>query len=328
MAKCSKRENPNILIKELVKLLKNFEQKLLDEDLRTQVTSLIPANYALRNLGSSLIMDDEASSARDRILSYIRKYPTVLVHSDELMVVAGISEFARRIRELRIEMGWPIISGQTLKVILEDGESFAHLNIKDAKPDTYILLEDKQDRDSAHRWKIANDLRKSKLSVKDKIIAYLRENIGKNVTGEELQYLAGNKSEWARRVRELRTEDGWPVATRSTGMPSLPIGVYILEEDRQAEVHDRKIPDPVRVKVLERDSYSCKKCGWNHENKNKADKYRNFLELHHIDHHVNGGKNTVSNLISLCNVCHDDVHRNNIEQLELHELISSNAILK
>lgn len=85
--------------------------------------------------------------------------------------------------------------------------------------------------------------------------------------------------------------------------------VYILEEDRQTYEHDRRIPDPVRVAVLKRDGFKCTKCGWDHNTtKSNADP-RHMLELHHIKHHKDGGENTVDNLITLCNVCHDDEHR-------------------
>ncbi|MFR5760709.1 MAG: HNH endonuclease [Oscillospiraceae bacterium] len=36
---------------------------------------------------------------------------------------------------------------------------------------------------------------------------------------------------------------------------------------------------------------------------------RKMLELHHKQQHKDGGENTVENLITLCNVCHDAIHR-------------------
>ena len=60
-------------------------------------------------------------------------------------------------------------------------------------------------------------------------------------TGEGLGELYREK-EWARRVRELRTEEGWPIVTRNSGRDDLAIGVYVLEEDRQTYEHDRSIP--------------------------------------------------------------------------------------
>lgn len=324
MARRSQRKDPDQLRQKLIELLKDFEQKLSEDNLREQVKALIPANYCLRDIGSSLITDVQAESARDRILSYLRKYPGQIIHGDELMIVAGISEYARRIRELRVELGWPILTGQAMKEIQEmDEPAQTQRDLRYYKKDTYVLIEDRQDRDTAFRWKLANDIRKRKLSVKDKLLEFFRQNVGQRITGEELKYLANGKSEWARRVRELRTEYGWPIVTRATGMPGLPVGSYVLEEDRQAEVHDRKIPDVIRVSVLERDDYSCRKCGWNPETARQGDRIRTLLELHHIEHHASGGENTEGNLITLCNICHDDVHRGNINKAELFDLIST-----
>ena len=238
------------------------------------------------------------------------------------MVVAGISEYARRIRELRVEFGWPILSGKAIRDVAEGGEEIDFIDALEAVgTDSYVLLADEQDRDSAYRWNVANEVRNSKLSVKDKILTYLRTNVGQKVTGEELKYLAKDRSEWARRVRELRTEDGWPILTRVSGMPQLPVGVYVLGEDRQAPEHDRIIPDIVRVRALERDGYACRNCDWDPERRREADKYRSLLELHHIDHHAQGGENTTENLITLCNVCHDEVHRGGITPEYLQGLI-------
>jgi hypothetical protein len=175
------------------------------------------------------------------------------------------------------------------------------------KPEDYILIDINQDREAAHRWNAANEIRRNKRGAKASIIEYLRINVGKIVTGEELRYVARNAAEWARRVRELRTEDGWPIRSRQNGRPDLANGTYILEEDRQAPSHDRQIEDQVRREVLKRDGYSCCACDWNREAWNADDP--RYLELHHVKHHATGGENSVNNLITLCNICHDIKHR-------------------
>jgi hypothetical protein len=181
------------------------------------------------------------------------------------------------------------------------------------KPDEYVMLDIGQDRDAAHRWNLINSIRKEKLSVQDKIIKYFLQNVGREITGEELSYLANDATEWARRVRELRTEEGWPVKTKNSGRPDLPVGVYVLEEARQAEIHDRKIDDITRVNVLERDKFSCQKCGWNQKQKKEGDP-RHLLELHHLDYHADKGSNTYENLITVCNIDHDEIHRKHLKK--------------
>lgn len=262
----------------------------------------------------------QAISARDRILAYFRKYPRQILDGDEFMVVSGIQDWPRRVRELRVEYGWWIYSGMTFKQIEEAAaddddqpelislRSSLGIDLTTIQPDQYVLLREDEDREAAFRWNTLNDIRKSGGNIQGKIIKYLRKNVGKQVTGEELKYLADDKKEWARRVRELRTEHGWPISTRNSGRNDLPIGVYVLEEDRQAPEHDRAIRDSVRVAVLTRDNFRCVQCGW-HRDMLSTDDPRKALELHHKTHHAHGGENSVDNLITLCNVHHDEIHR-------------------
>ncbi len=302
------RTTPETIRAELVRLLCDFERQLKRNDLREKVLSLVPAFHLLHDLGSSLIPEKDASAARDRILSYFRKYPFVVIHGDELMVVSGIQDWPRRIRELRREFGWVIASGLTLsEMYREDEFSLGQVNVASLKPEEYILLNPEQDRDASLRWHIANDIRKKNIGAREKILAFLLENVGRSVTGEELRYVANDKTEWARRIRELRTEQGWPIVTRNTGRPDLEIGVYVLEQNRQSPAHDRHVPDPVRRSILARDKYMCYRCGWTHEQWNPSDP--RHLELHHIEHHAKGGDNTESNLVTVCTVCHDSIHK-------------------
>jgi hypothetical protein len=308
MAQQPESDSSEVLRQKLVCLLTDFKEELKSDDLRGKVLALVPALKLLRDLGSSFISKEDAASARDRILFYFKKYPNVVISNQELMIVSGISEWARRVRELRVQFGWSIINGYTAKeMAAEEKFSIKGVDIAAMGLDDYILTDGKQDRDAAFRWNKANEIRRKNLSVRDKIIEYLRLNVGKQVTGEELRYVANDKTEWARRVRELRTEYGWPIVTKWTGMPDLPVGAYLLAQDRQAPQHDRKIPDDVRREVLERDGYKCRKCGWHHQKWNPSDP--RHLEAHHKQQHVKGGANTTDNLITLCNVCHDKMHR-------------------
>jgi hypothetical protein len=189
----------------------------------------------------------------------------------------------------------------------EDEFPLQAIDVSKMKPDDYLLLSESEDRDAAHRWNIANEIRKRKDGVRTKILDYLKQNVGKAVTGEELRYVAGDKTEWARRVRELRTEFGWPIETKNTGRPDLSVGTYVLESLRQSPIHDRQIPDPVRGAVLRRDNYKCVECDWSHDDWNPSDP--RHLELHHKKEHAKGGENTEENLITVCTICHDDIHR-------------------
>lgn len=309
MTRRSRISDPETLRHKLVSLLTDFESHLQKSDLRTQVLELVPANHLLRDLGSSLI-ETELTSARNRILAYLKKYVGEIVRGDELMVVAGISEYARRVRELRVQFGWRIISGVTAAESVaqegtpeESGDALAKM-----KTDEYMLVSLNQDREASYRWNVANDLRKQKeMGARDKILKFLQLNVGNPVGGEELRYVANGATEWARRVRELRTEYGWPVATHYTGRPDLPPGWYVLERNVQAPPHDRKIKDDVRRTVLMRDGYKCNECGWTRDSWQPED--ARHLEVHHVIAHADKGSNKADNLVTLCNICHDIKHR-------------------
>lgn len=55
-----------------------------------------------------------------------------------------------------------------------------------------------------------------------------------------------------------------------------------------------------KAKVLNRDNYTCQCCKGRHKG--------NRLEVHHIIHRSNGGSDEENNLITLCSVCHYNVH--------------------
>ncbi len=314
MARRPRATDPNALRLRLIELLDNFERHLDESNLRDQVRELVPANHLLRDLGVSLLPQGDRLSARERILAYLRCFPSQVIDGDELMVVAGISEYARRLRELRVEEGWPILSGITANELRAAEDDLVGEDAVPAmRPDQYMLTEDRQDRDAAHRWNIANQIRRSSAGARDKILRYFRANVGKHITSEELRYVA-NISDWPRRARELRTEDGWPIITRFTGDPTLPAGVYVLERDEQAPAHDRHIPEIVRREVMQRDNWSCRwrGCGWPHGF--PAQDHR-FLEAHHRIRHADRGPNTPENLVTLCNLHHDETHRTGVLDL-------------
>ena len=296
------------LLSLLKQLIDDFEKQLATGSMREQVLQLVDALHVFRSVGISLSEDYSKASARDRILAYLRQYKGQVIGGDELMIISGIQEYARRVRELRTEFGWPIISGVTARTMLEGGELPGY-ETADLRPDRYILLADVQDKESAYRYSLMKELRSDKKrSPKQAMLQFLRLNVGKPVTGEELSYVAKGQRNWQRRLRELRTEQGWPIMTKNTGRPDLPSGYYLLSADRQDKVHDRQISTEVRIKVLDRDGGKCVKCGWP-EQRSAQDTLRNCLELHHVTHHAKGGENTLENLVTLCNVHHDAIHR-------------------
>ena len=276
-------------------------------EIRERVLRLVDLYDAVVAIGKSILPEASKISARDRILKYLQLYPGIIISYKELMIISAISEWARRVRELRVQYGWKIVTAHSLKDMMAEGETIPFLGLELADPNDYVLIDTKQDREAAFRWNTANSIRRKNLSVKDAILEFLKLNVGKPVSGEELRYVANEATEWARRVRELRTEQGWPIATHMSGRPDLVVGEYVLESGIPGIIHDRYIPDEIRASVLERDKYKCVRCGWSREAWTAAEP--RFLELHHKKQHVDGGENTSENLETLCNKCHDAVPR-------------------
>lgn len=288
------------LIEEIDAKLAHFKVEYKGLNLRAKVQLLVALGYDTRCLNVNVVREHGYSitAAKDRLRMYFQENLLVKLDGTELDVVAGISEYARRVRELRVEEGYRILTGASPD---------ADFSTLDLKPDEYILVHAEPDVSAARRWHIANRIKKSEGAVKDKILNYLLENVGQVVTTEELAYVASGKKEFARRVRELRTEEGYAIATKVTGRPDLNVGEYILlSADRVAVPHDRHIPIEVQREVYRRDNNACRACGWNVAMHTMTDP--RILELHHLQAHEDQGANTVKNLIVLCSRCHDKVH--------------------
>jgi len=75
-------------------------------------------------------------------------------------------------------------------------------------------------------------------SASSRMLAYLQAHLGETVTAASLSGVAGTQS-WARRVRELREDNGWVIHTHTTNSSIAP-GQYRL-------VFDQPRPELVEV---------------------------------------------------------------------------------
>lgn len=76
--------------------------------------------------------------------------------------------------------------------------------------------------------------------------------------------------------------------------------------------HDRRNFNGLRIKTLERDGYTCQKCGMNEEE--HFDKWECSLIVHHKDGNgrdKENPNNTLENLKTLCKKCHGKEHGRN-----------------
>jgi hypothetical protein len=141
-------------------------------------------------------------------------------------------------------------------------------------------------------------------AAKTKLLAYFVANVGKVVGKKELQEVAGI-SEWARRVRELRVEDGYPILSHNDRAGLRP-GQYILTSKNPSPTFGRGVTAPQRARILLRNGYTCQVCGSGAGDPHPLDPTKK-LRLH-IDHVVpvsKGGTDDDSNLRVLCSACNE-----------------------
>lgn len=152
-----------------------------------------------------------------------------------------------------------------------------------------------------------------KPSSKELLKQYLLNNIGKVLTSAELHKASGGANQFGRRLRELRNEEGWPIKTHNDRSDLKP-GQYMLEGEPPVNYEfNRQISTRLRAQILERNGYFCQMCGLE---AGQPDPERNgartVLQVGHIIDKSHGGRDTPSNLRTLCSKCNQGA--NNIAQ--------------
>jgi 5-methylcytosine-specific restriction endonuclease McrA len=141
---------------------------------------------------------------------------------------------------------------------------------------------------------------------KERIRQFLRANIGRVITSIEIRDAAGSEvSEWARRVRELREDEGWPILTHNDNAGLKP-GQYLLKEEppkRSAVSFSRNISAKLRAEVLDRNGFTCQMCGLTPSDFDPETGRKVRLHIGHIVDRSIGGKDELSNLRTLCSTC-------------------------
>jgi hypothetical protein len=145
-----------------------------------------------------------------------------------------------------------------------------------------------------------------KQGSKDRIREFLLANIGRVVTSIEIRDAAGPEvSEWARRVRELREDEGWPILTHNDNAGLKP-GQYLLKDappGRSNVSFSRNISARLRAEVLDRNGFTCQWCGLTPGEIDPETGRKVRLHIGHIVDKNIGGKEELSNLRTLCSTC-------------------------
>lgn len=223
------------------------------------------------------------TSAQQRLLRYLQTHVGEVVDGDRLAGVSAIHEWARRVRELRVEHGWRIETG---------------VQRPDLTADQYVLTSLDPDTTLAERWRLAKTIRGLPISGKDRVLKLLKAVSPAFADKDEISYVAKIK-DWARRVRELQ-EEGWQIDSNLDD-PTLAPGSYRMVSLDKNPPRVRKAMK-LRYEVMGRDNFRCVDCG------KTPKEARKRFEVHHLVMVSRGGTNEAENLVTLCSDCHAGRH--------------------
>lgn len=155
--------------------------------------------------------------------------------------------------------------------------------------------------------------------------AKLREffiaNVGKILDSDTLREVAGT-SEWARRVRELRNEEGLNIVTHNDRSDLKP-GQYLLISLKPLPAFERGISKETRAFVLDRNGFTCQMCGAAAGEPHPYDNGRKTrLHIGHIIDKSMGGTDVASNLRAICSVCNEGASNLTLNRPDTIKLIA------
>lgn len=155
--------------------------------------------------------------------------------------------------------------------------------------------------------------------------AKLREffiaNVGKVLGSDTLRKIAGT-SEWARRVRELRNEEGLNIVTHNDRSDLKP-GQYLLISLKPLPAFERGISKETRAFVLDRNGFTCQMCGAAAGEPHPYDNGRKTrLHIGHIIDKSMGGTDDASNLRAICSVCNEGASNLTLNRPDTIKLIA------
>lgn len=157
--------------------------------------------------------------------------------------------------------------------------------------------------------------------ARGKLRAHFLANIGRVMDSKELQAIANNQSEWARRVRELRTEEGYQILTHND-LSELKPGQYLLKDPKPRPAFERSISKESRAFVLDRNGNTCQMCGAVAGEPHPYDPTRKTrLHIGHIIDKSKGGSDDPSNLRAICSVCNEGAQNITLIRPDLKQLL-------
>lgn len=142
--------------------------------------------------------------------------------------------------------------------------------------------------------------RKPNGGARAKLRAFFEANVGKVLTSRQLREAAGDITEWARRVRELRDEEGMQILTHNDRADLKP-NEYLLETLARRPVIARGIGAKLRRRILTRNGFTCQVCGAEAGQESGCEPGKKCrLQIDHIIPISQGGKDEEGNLRAVC----------------------------
>lgn len=164
-------------------------------------------------------------------------------------------------------------------------------------------------------------MEKGKNGARAKLRTHFLKNLNRVMDSTELRDVAGGISEWARRVRELRTEEGFQILTHNDRSDLKP-GEYLLENPKPQPAFERAISKETRAYVLDRNGFTCQMCGAVAGEPHPYDPGRKTrLHLGHIIDKSMGGTDDPSNLRAICSVCNEGASNATLTRPDLQKLL-------
>jgi hypothetical protein len=157
---------------------------------------------------------------------------------------------------------------------------------------------------------------------KELILKYFLSNIGKVLKSKDIQLASGGAVEWARRVRELRNEEGYQILSHKDRADLKP-GQYLLETAIRIPAFKREISKETRAQVLERNGYTCQMCGVAAGDPDPFGGPRTVrLTMGHIKDKSKGGDDTPQNLRAICTNCNEGLQNTALPKPDQIHLLS------
>lgn len=162
---------------------------------------------------------------------------------------------------------------------------------------------------------------KTRPSARDRLRTFFSENVGRVLQTHQLREIAGI-SDYARRIRELRDEEGMAIRTFKERTDLRP-DEYVLENLQFEPVANPRIPEPLRKTALLRDGAACRFCGGRRADDVSPTKSSRFrLRIDYIDPLEHGGTEQIENIGVICSECAKNRVKARREGYSARELIA------